>query len=213
MNPWPIDHPRYWLRPLPAAAGPDRWLSPLEQAWCRQLPCASRHRYGASRSLMRQLLAPLLGLPAQRVPLHSPPGQAPRLEPGCGHLSLSHSADQVLLGWSPLPIGVDLEWSGRPLAGSALARRFFPEPEVVWLLSLEPEDQRRALLESWVCKEAAVKWQGSSLARDLRHWSWDATQRRLLHLQRGLQPPVVCGERNGWLWAAVGDGVAHGIWS
>ena len=103
--------------------------------------------------------------------------------------------------------------SRRLVAASALARRFFPEPEVVWLLSLEPEDQRRALLESWVCKEAAVKWQGSSLARDLRHWSWDATQRRLLHLQRGLQPPVVCGERNGWLWAAVGDGVAHGIWS
>ena len=203
----------YWLRPLGAPAGTEGVLSQRELTWAEGLPPALGQRYRASRRLLRCWVAPLLALEPRELPLHSPPGQAPRLAPGCGHLSLSHSGDRLLLAWSPQPIGVDLEWAQRPLpAAAALARRFYPPQEAARLLALPAAAQARALLESWVRKEAAIKWQGSALARDLRHWLWDGDVGELRHLAEGWSPPSVCREIEGWLCGAVGEAAAGGIW-
>ncbi|MBM5806288.1 MAG: 4'-phosphopantetheinyl transferase superfamily protein [Cyanobacteria bacterium M_surface_10_m2_179] len=202
--------PHLWL--LPLTAPPALCLSEAEQAWSTALPAPLQQRYRISRSLLRGRLAPLLQLPAAAVPLHSPPGEAPRLASGHGHVSLSHSRELLLLAWSPWPIGVDLEWQARPLQADLLARRFFPAQEWQQLQGLAPERRREAVLASWVRKEAAIKWQASSLARDLRHWCWDAAQQRLLHLQEGWQPPCQCLQRDGWLCGVVGEAVEPGIW-
>jgi phosphopantetheinyl transferase len=204
--------PHYWLRPLLEGGVPAAQLTAQERDWCGQLPPARRIRYGGSRRWLRHQLAELLGMPAAAVPLHSPPGAPPRLGEGLGHLSLSHSGAQVLLAWSPAPIGVDLEWAQRPLRAASLARRFFPAEEAERLLALPVSAQRAALLESWVRKEAAIKWQGSSLARDLRHWCWDAARAELRHLDQGWRPASLCRWRDGWLCGAVGEAVEQGIW-
>ena len=184
----------------------------MERRWCAELPPGQRYRYGASRQLLRQQLADLLAMPVQQVPLRSPPGAPPELAPGFGHVSLSHSGDQLLTAWSPEPIGVDLEWSQRALATERLARRFFPPVEASRLLELPPEQGRRAFLESWVRKEAAIKWQRTSLGRDLHHWCWDEVTQTLEHQRLGCRPPSLCVERNGWLCAAVGEAVGRGVW-
>ena len=202
----------YWLLALVAGRDHPTPLSRQEQAWADQLPTPVQARYRLSRSLMRQCVAPLLGLTAAEVPLRSPPGQAPRLAPGSGHVSLSHSAGQLLIAWSPQPIGVDLEWAQRPVAAAALARRFYPPEETSRLLALSDPARSRALLESWVRKEAAIKWQGSSLSADLRYWFWDGDHQQLRHLRQGWQPPSLCEEREGWLCGAVGAAAAGGIW-
>ena len=136
------DLPHYWLRPLAAAAEVAAVLTPPERIWCAQLPPALRDRYSTSRRLLRHHLAALLGLRGELVPLHSPPAAPPRLAGGLGHVSLSHSGGQLLLAWSPAPIGVDLEWSLRPLQAAGLARRFFPPEEAERLLALPADDQR-----------------------------------------------------------------------
>jgi len=118
----------------------------------------------------------------------------------------------VLLAWSPEPIGVDLEWADRPVPALALARRFFPAEEARRLEALPPQLRNRALLESWVRKEAAIKWQRSALARDLRHWCWDAERHELRHLQQGWRPGSCCRSREGWLCAAVGSRLEQAIW-
>jgi phosphopantetheinyl transferase len=202
-----------WL--LPLQLEPEEGLALLsdqERAWCRQLPQALQARYHTSRALLRQRLAPLLRLAPAAVPLHSPPGAPPRLAPGAGFVSLSHSRQQLLLGWSPQPIGVDLEWAQRPLLAEALAQRFFPLAEQRQLHAMAPEARSRAVLESWVRKEAAIKWRGSSLASDLRHWQFDRACQQLIHLEAGWRPPSHCSLRDGWLCAVVGDGVGPGIW-
>jgi len=207
------EHPCLWL--LPLQLEPEQvqaLLSDQERSWCRQLPPALQARYGISRALLRRVLAPLLGLPPGEVPLHSPPGAPPRLPPGAGCVSLSHSRQQLLLGWSPQPIGVDLEWAQRPVLADALVRRFFPVAEQRQLECLAPEARQRAVLESWVRKEAAIKWRGSSLARDLRQWQFDRDCQQLLHLGGGWRPACHGSLHDGWLWAAVGDGVGPGIW-
>ncbi len=218
--------PHYWLLPLPprAAAGvgsPELDLESLqalplsqrEWAWCRELPPSLRGRYADSRALVRRRLAALLGGAPGELPLHSPPGQPPRLAAGWGHLSLSHSRDRLLLAWSPQPIGVDLEAADRRLEGLTLARRFFPAAELAQLLRLPEPRRRRAVLESWVRKEAAIKWRGLSLAAELRHWCWDRERGVLAQLREDLQPECLCSERDGWLWAAVGEAVGAGRWA
>ena len=197
---------------LPLASEAPLCLSQTEQRWSDGLSPAIQQRYRISRSLLRSRLAGVLAMPAMAVPLHSPPGEAPRLLAGHGYVSLSHSQAQLLLAWSPWPIGVDLEWHNRPLQAEPLARRFFPAQEWQQLQRLEPSGLRSAVLQSWVRKEAAIKWQGTSLASDLRHWQWDAAQQQLLHLQQGWQPSCVCEQRDGWLCAVVGDAVERGIW-
>lgn len=209
--------PHYWLLPLtaPPDLGPEAALplSDLERAWCGALPAPLRPRYAASRALVRRQLAALLGGDPRDLPLHSPPGAPPRLAAGWGHLSLSHSRDRLLLAWSPQPIGVDLEAADRRLDGLTLARRFFPATELAQLLPLPEARRRRAVLESWVRKEAAIKWRGSSLASELRHWHWDRERHALVQLRDGLTPECLCLERDGWLCAAVGEAVGSGLWA
>ena len=191
----------------------DSWsLSEAERAWSAALPPAVQHRYRTSRHLLRAHLATCLGLPAEAVPLHSPPGEAPCLAEGYGAVSLSHSRDQLLLAWSPWPIGVDLEWQQRRIAAELLARRFFPPQEWQQLQSQAPPEREALVLESWVRKEAAIKWQRSSLATDLRHWHWCVERQRLEHLLEGWQPPSVCVRRNGWLCGVVGQAAEQAIW-
>jgi len=203
--------PHLWL--LPLAEGDGCPVSNAEQSWSQTLPPAVQARYRRSRSLLRRQLAGLLNLPVAAVPLHSPPGEAPTLGGRHGYVSLSHSVEHVLLAWSPWPIGVDLERQDRPIQADLLARRFFPEQE--WQrLQLQDAARRSALvLESWVRKEAAIKWRRSSLASDLRHWYWNPEQQELLHLLEGWQPASHCERRHGWLCAVVGQAAEQGIWS
>lgn len=206
----PCQRPHLWLCSLQAEL--PLINSARERTWSESLPVALQPRYLISRSLLRQRLAACLQRPAEAVPLHSPPGEAPCLAAGLGYVSLSHSGGQLLLAWSPWPIGVDLEWHNRPVQSALLARRFFPEREWRQLEAMEPAPQAAAVLESWVRKEAAIKWQQSSLARELRHWFWDHHRKNLLHLQQGWQPGSCCRRINGWLCAAVGEAASRGIW-
>lgn len=98
------------------------------------------------------------------------------------------------------------------MPAAALARRFFPPEEALRLQALPSDHQPRALLESWVRKEAAIKWQGSALARDLRHWCWDGQRGELRHLQQGWRPGSLCLLRQGWLCGAVGAHLDQVIW-
>ena len=201
-----------WLQPLALDEARPWAISEVEQAWSAGLPAAVQQRYRASRHHLRARLAELLQLRPEAVPLHSPPGQAPTLEQGLGCVSLSHSRDQLLLAWSPRAIGVDLEWQQRRIQAELLARRFFPPQEWLQLQRLTPPQRAAQVLESWVRKEAAIKWQRSSLATDLRHWRWCADRQCLEHLLAGWQPSSVCERRNGWLCAVVGQAAEQAIW-
>lgn len=202
---------RLWLEPL-AAAGfhalePGEGLSAQERHWAAALAAPLAQRYRASRLLLRRRLAPLLGCAPVAVPLHSPPGQRPLLRGGAGWVSLSHSGSALLLAWSPKPIGVDLEWAGRPLAAAALAARHFPPAERRRLQGLAPLELQRAVLRSWVVKEAAIKWGGRSLAAELRHWCWNDCRAQLEHSD-GTSPEVLIRPLAGWFCALVGEGVS-----
>ncbi|MEB3263347.1 MAG: 4'-phosphopantetheinyl transferase superfamily protein [Synechococcus sp.] len=205
--------PCLWLSPLEAGATAREVLSAQERLWAEALPPAVALRYRSSRALLRLQLAEQLEMEAAAVPLHAPPGQPPRLEDGRGWVSLSHCPGALLTAWSPWPIGVDLEELDRPLVPLPLLRRHFPLPEQRELLqgpwAEDPALLRRAVLRSWVHKEAAIKWRGRSLAGELRHWCFGHAQGRLHQLQDHAAPPCWSRRCGPWLLAAVGEGVAE----
>lgn len=206
--------PLLWLgtldsrQPLPREA-----ISAEEWRWSLALAPARRRQYCGSRARLRAWLAALWQCPPLVVPLHSPPGEPPRLLHDQAFISLSHSGDGLLLALSPEPIGVDLEAAARPLAADALMRRFFPPGEVSQLLGLQGECRRAAVLTSWLLKEAAVKWRRSSLGAELSDWQLDHHTGQLRQLRLGLEPEGRSGWRGPWGWAAVGPGVARATWA
>ncbi|MCP9891561.1 4'-phosphopantetheinyl transferase superfamily protein [Cyanobium sp. Aljojuca 7D2] len=199
--------PQLWLAPL--RGGDLSSLSALEWGWGEALPEGQRQRYWHSRAVLRQQLATVLGLGPTHVPLHSPPGRPPHLDEGLGWISLSHSGEGLLIGYSRQPIGVDLEPAGRPLDAAGLMRRFYPVAEQARLQGLAREDLRQAVLTSWVLKEAAIKWRQRSLAAELSQWSYDDSRGRLHHLGDGVQPDCRSAVHAGWRWAAVGAGCSR----
>jgi phosphopantetheinyl transferase len=109
----------------------------------------------------------------------------------------------MLLGYAPVPIGVDLERFDRPLDGRALAERFFPPEEVDQLHQLPGDRLRLAVLTSWVAKEAAIKWRQRTLAAELSCWRFDHGDGLLHHQREALALTPQVGQSGGWLWAAV----------
>ncbi|MEA5421987.1 4'-phosphopantetheinyl transferase family protein [Synechococcus sp. CCY9202] len=188
-------------------------LSHQERSWCASLAEPRRSCYAASRALLRAQLAEPLRCDPAAVPLHSPPGEAPRLEAGHGWTGISNSGAALLTAWSPRPIGVDIESLTRRLAAVPLIQRHFPAAERRQLLdgpwSQDPVSLQQAVLTSWVHKEAAIKWRRSSLAAELHNWCFDHARCELRQLVDGATPPSCSGQRGEWLWAAVGEGVTR----
>ena len=179
-----------------------------EWSWGLGLPELQRSRYFQSRALLRQQLADVLGCAGAAVPLHSPPGLPPLLGNGLGWVSLSHSGAGLLIGYSGSPIGVDLESTARPIEPAGLMRRFYPEPEQAQLRDLTGEALRQAVLNSWVLKEAAIKWRHRTLAAELAQWCYDHTSGSLQNLSDGAKPDHSSALQQDWRWAAVGEGCA-----
>lgn len=204
---------------LPQRLAPQLWLSSLEggdpgclssdeRSWGLALPDRQRSRYFQSRALLRRQLAELFGCAGAEVPLHSPPGQPPLLGAGLGWVSLSHSGAGLLIGYSGSPIGVDLESTARPMEPAGLMRRFYPEKEQAQLRDLTGVELRRAVLNSWVLKEAAIKWRHRTLAAELAQWCYDHSSGSLLNLSDGAKPDHSSDLQLDWRWAAVGEGCA-----
>ena len=153
-----------WLGP---ASSTDPYVSDQEQSWACNLGQTGQRRFLGSRAWMRSCLSDLWGVPAQDIPLHAPPGKPPALHSGWGFVSLSHSKGSALMAWSSAPVGVDLERLDRPFASDALMNRYYASSEQRRLRSLPKHAFHQAVLEHWLIKEAAIKWQQGSLAQDL----------------------------------------------
>lgn len=152
---------------------------------------------------MRSCLSDLWGVPAQAIPLHAPPGKPPALHSGWGFVSLSHSKGSALMAWSSAPVGVDLERLDRPFASDALMNRYYASSEQRRLRSLPKHAFHQAVLEHWLIKEAAIKWQQGSLAQDLTHWVVAADGLSASHQDRAVQVAAHCRQLGPWGMAIV----------
>jgi phosphopantetheinyl transferase len=189
-----------WLGP---ASSVNPCVSNQEHAWACTLGLTRQRRFLNSRAWMRSCLSDLWGVPALEIPLHAPPGSPPTLSSGWGFVSLSHSKGSALMAWSSAPVGVDLERLDRPFSSQARMSRYYASSEQRRLRSLPKHAFHQAVLEHWLIKEAAIKWQQGSLAQDLTHWVVAADGLSASHQGRGFQVSAHCRQLGPWGVAIV----------
>ena len=189
-----------WLGP---ASSRDPWVSDQEQVWACNLGHTRQQRFLGSRAWMRSCLGDLWAVPAQDIPLHAPPGAPPSMHSGWGFVSLSHSQGFALMAWSSAPVGVDLERLDRPFASEALMRRYYASSEQHQLKGLPKHAFHERVLQHWLIKEAAIKWQQGSLARDLTHWVVSADGLSASHRGKDLQVSAHSRQLGPWGMAIV----------
>ena len=193
-----------WLIPRREAPDAQVRLTERERSWADALGSQRAEQFAHSRRWLRSCLADRFRLCPDRIPLDAPPGHPPTLAAGWGWISISHSRDALLLGWSSQRIGVDLERHDRSFAAEALCRRFFCPDDRDALLSLSAAERRPAVLQHWIAKEAAIKWQRGGLATDLDQWSLSETIGMAVHRSLGLRLQVHHINLGDWRLAVVG---------
>jgi len=123
-----------------------------------------RDRFVAGRQVIRQTLAPWLGIDPAAIGLGVGESGKPfvKQDPSL-HFSISHSGEMLLAAFSRAEIGLDLERQ-RDVEREALARRFFSPAEAHYLAaSTDLEKGKEQFFRFWTSREAAIKADGRGM--------------------------------------------------
>lgn len=124
-----------------------------------------RTRFVAAHAFVRQVLGRYLGISPGSVRYAYTAQGKPRLSNnGEVRFNLSHSADLAALAiaWNR-EIGIDIEKTHEIADMLSLARRYFSQPEIDWLLALPQDALNSAFFTCWTAKEAYLKARGDGL--------------------------------------------------
>ena len=113
---------------------------------------------------------------------------------------LSHE----FIGWSKDKIGVDIEKTNRKFKFRNLLERYFLEEEKKELEKLSDEKLRLSVLNLWVLKEAAIKWQKGTIVKDLSLWEIDKKYTSAYHRSLKISLNTFHIFKDSWIL-----GVAH----
>ena len=175
-----------WLFPKSSDAS-FKAINTKEREWAEGLTERKAKEYLHARTQARAVLSTLFNKPPLNIPLHAPPGLPPVLEEGYGFISISHCKDALAIGWSDNRLGIDIECSDRSFAYEKIAARFFNKTEQSFFASLEGEELRLAVLNAWIQKEAAIKWQRGSISNDFSAWEFTKGSQQGVHKSLGYQ--------------------------
>ncbi len=193
-----------WLFPLNL---PIKSLSIEEKLCANKLPAKRAKEFAHSRSYAREALSELWGLPPLSIPLKAPPGKAPELKPGWGHISISHCCDALLVGWSDKKIGIDIERADRRFSAQKIASRYYSKEEQQSLNNVKGQELHYAILKQWVGKESCIKWQKGSIKSDLREWVFPDYMKYAIHNSHQYKVQIYHINLGPWIIAVASDKV------
>ncbi len=84
--------------------------------------------------------------------------------------NISHSGDQLLLGFSKSEIGVDIEWNNPAVDIERVGKRHFSEIEFQKIMSCTEPERIEAFFEIWTKKESLIKGIGKGLSIPLQEF-------------------------------------------
>jgi len=187
-----------WVVPKTAPLKP---ITFEEEQKATHLGSKKAYEYKHSRGYVRDSLSVLLKVPALSIPLNAEPGKTPQLEEGWGYISFSHCAEALLIAWSNQKIGVDIESKDRKINIELLSKRYFHSKNFDKKYLNQKEKIRIAILEQWVAREAAIKWQEGKLSKDFRKWDFDKSNKLGIHNSLGYSINIEVFNHQGYLIA------------
>lgn len=167
-----------WLFDFKSSLKP---ISIKEQEISNTLFGKRAYQFKYSRGYIRNSLSNLFNIDPLQIPIEALPGSPPALPKGWGYLSLSHTEDALLIGWSKHKIGVDIERKNRSFASKAIVNKYFSKEENKSLNLIDESSFDNKALDLWVKKEAAIKWQEGKLLRDLPKWICSLEKSKAYH--------------------------------
>jgi len=181
-------------------------ISSEEKKWVQKLAPSRGLIYHFSRGCLRHVMSNMTGLEPLDIPLKADPGEPPSLAKGLGYLSMSHCSDALLIGWSSVKIGVDIERKDRQFQAHKLSKRFFSQCENCEIENLTPSKAKELVLKRWVIKEAAIKWQSGKIATNINQWIWENKSSFAYHKKLGHKVKVYEQNHDQWTYAIALDG-------
>ena len=182
-----------------------RHVTTNEQKIADQLSYFKSEEYLYSRGCVRYALSDFFGISPLKIPLSAPPGKPPTLKKDFGSITFSHCRDALLIGWSSNKIGVDIERSDRNFDANAISQRFYCKEEQTQLALLKSKEYRRKALKLWVAKEASIKWQNGSIAKDILSWRISKNLEEAYHKLQNKKLNILSLEYKLWYLAVAHD--------
>ena len=167
-----------WILPI---NNDTKLVSDHEKDLSKKLSPKRSKEFIYTRGCVREVLSDFFSIEPLRVPLEAPPGKPPKLKNGLGNITFSHCRDALFIGWSDIKVGVDIERKDRIFKSTSLIKRFYCEEEKKELETLNQRDQQQKALKFWIIKEAAIKWQEGTIAKDLSYWLIKEKQNKIYH--------------------------------
>ena len=140
-----------------------------EKKWSIKLKGNRAEQYLFTRSFLREVLSEFFKKSPEQIPISAPPNKQPKLSSGWGYLSLSHTKDKVLVGWSDKEIGIDIEYNGRTFNENGIIKKY-SKTDQLELNKLSKKVLRLEILKHWVVKESAIKLFNQSIFTSLSDW-------------------------------------------
>ncbi len=181
-------------------------ISSEEKKWVQKLTPSRGLTYHFSRGCLRHVMSSMTGLEPLDIPLQANPGEQPSLAGGLGYISMSHCSNALLIGWSSVKIGVDIERKNRQFKAHKLSKRFFSQYENCEIENLTPNQAQELVLKRWVIKEAAIKWHSGKIATNINQWIWENTSSFAYHKKLGYKVKVYAQNHDQWIYAIALDG-------
>lgn len=159
-------------------SNPYALLSPAERKRSN-LFCSAQKRmtFILGRAMLKSILGLCLDRPPSSLEIDYGADGKPELsgdDTSNLYFNLSHSEQQLILVVSCSgPVGVDLEFTHRPINHEGIAKRFFTPTEARQLNRLA-DGKQEAFFRLWVSKEAYLKAKGTGLHKSLNQFSIDS---------------------------------------
>ena len=148
----------------------------LRACWFPAVPDDQAPRRQRVDRLLRQVLAPLLGLSPDALEFGREAKGRPFLRhPDAPDFNLSDTTGGSLVAVCARGrVGVDLEQLQRRPPVARLAARYFSAAEASALAAMDEEAARQSFLRLWTAKEASCKATGTGIFGFLAQWQFDA---------------------------------------
>ena len=166
-----------------------------EKEIARNLPYKRAKVFLESRAFIRECLSNLLGIKPLEIPLKAYPGEIPKIPKEIGNISISHTKDTLIVIWDENRIGIDMEKTNRNFNYKSLAEKYFRKnTEMTDKLKIN----KNYVLKNWSAVEAAIKWDGGKLSKDLKNWKYLKKKGKIIHENKKIELQLNQFEYKDW---------------